>query len=104
MSHRSLRLLGLAAAFSIAAGACDSNGGPTEVDIGLPVAGTTTRSVAATATDTFAFVAGRSGTVTIGMCGATGVNLDLAAGGKTATTSANCEQLDFAVEQGGVYR
>lgn len=104
MSHRSIRLLGLATILSLGTSACGSRGGPTEPDLGLPIAGTATRSVPAAAADTFAFVAGRSGTVEVGICGATGVNVDLSGGGRTSSTAANCEKITFTVVQGATYR
>lgn len=103
MSHPSVRSLLLAVAFTPAAIACGSKG-PTEPDLGLPTSGTATRSVAAASVDTFSFVAGRSGTVDVGICGATGVNLDLTGGGRTSATADNCERIEFSVAQGQLYR
>ena len=103
MSHRIIPILGFAAGLSLVAAGCGSSS-PTEPDIGIPIAGTATRSVGATAADTFAFVAGRSGTVQIGICGPAGVNLDLSSGGRTSATAANCEQIEFTVAQGSTYR
>ena len=103
MSYRFGRFLGFAAALSLGTLACGSDG-PTEPDLGLPVAGTVSRSVGLAASDTFAFVAGRSGTVQIGICGPTGVNLDLSASGRTSASASNCEQIEFQVTQGATYR
>lgn len=104
MPHRFRHVPSLTAALVLALTGCGSRGGPTESDIGLPVAGVATRSVATTASDTFAFVAGRSGTAQVGICGPVGVNLDLSSGTQSSATTANCEVLQFAVTQGTTYR
>lgn len=103
MSLRFSRYLRLAVFLSLGTAACGSDG-PTEPDLGLPIAGTVSRSVGLAAADTFAFVAGRSGTVQIGICGPNGVNLNLAGSGRTSATASNCEEVEFPVTQGATYR
>lgn len=103
MMYPVARRLAFGVLVSLGTIACSSNN-PTEPDIGFPVAGTASRAVGLAASDTFTFIAGRSGTVQVGMCGPTGVNLDLSGGNRTSATASNCEMIEFPVSQGASYR
>ncbi len=86
-----------------AATSCSSDRSVTEPDLGLPTSGVETRAVAASSVDTFTFVAGRSGTAEVAICGVVGTNLDLSGAHRSSASAGNCEKIRFPVAQGAIY-
>lgn len=74
--------------------ACGGSGGPSEPN-NLPLTGTFNGEVAAGSSIQKTFVAGRTGGTIVKVCGRVGTNFDILVGSATATTSSNCERLQF---------
>lgn len=91
----------LLAPLLILALAC-SDSGPTGTT-NLPLTGTFSGSVAAGGTQQFGFVAGRTGSTIVKICGPSGTNFDVSVGGDAAATSSNCERLVFDATAGASY-
>ena len=98
--HRSILRISLLAVAAILAACSDSN--PTGPS-GLPLTGTFTGTVAAGASAQFGFVAGRTGSTIVKICGGGGTNFDVAVGTATAATASNCERLTFDATGGRSY-
>ena len=75
--------------------------GPT--DLGLPLTGTFTGTVAGGGTAHASIVAGRSGATFVRVCGPDGANFDLVVGGQRVATPSNCEETTFDAVVGRSY-
>lgn len=74
--------------------ACGGSGGPSEPN-SLPLTGTFNGEVAAGSSIQKTFVAGRTGGTIVKVCGREGTNFDILVGSASASTSSNCERLQF---------
>lgn len=79
-----------------------SDSGPTGTS-GLPLTGTFSGDVAAGTESQFGFVAGRTGSTLVRVCGRSGTNFDVSVGSTNAISASNCERLVFDASAGTSY-